>query len=119
MIDRLIPRSAVMTVRSRSELPEHRFLATDPVAITVRILESFSREQEMFLASSNRVRVARRRTGIHRRQKVRVFGRGNPRREVCDELSMTPNAVYIAKHRILERLQVLAKNFDSVAGDSV
>ena len=37
---------------------------------------------------------------------------GNPVSQVCEELSMTPNAVYIAKNRVLTKIRFFYNNFE-------
>jgi RNA polymerase sigma-70 factor (ECF subfamily) len=38
--------------------------------------------------------------------------RGNPIEQVCEELNLSPNAVYIAKSRVLTKIRRLYTNFD-------
>jgi RNA polymerase sigma-70 factor (ECF subfamily) len=38
--------------------------------------------------------------------------RGKPAAQVCEELNMSPNAVYIAKNRVLTKIRLLYTDFD-------
>jgi RNA polymerase sigma-70 factor (ECF subfamily) len=42
--------------------------------------------------------------------------RQRPVGDVAQELGMTPNAIYIAKSRVIERMRVLVEDFDLAAG---